>query len=115
MSLSLSECFMLYKIVWTIFYKDRISVYMNPAVFLCSAFGVMADDSKWAQLVSTTDIESDHIQIVKNKLTIGRNRGLELFCFSIYLRKLEDICLTWFYDVILIIINSIDSSGLVML
>ena len=33
----------------------------------------------WAQLVSTTDIESDPVLISKNKFTIGRASGLLLF------------------------------------
>ena len=36
----------------------------------------MADSDVWAQLVSTTDIEMEHILLSHNKITIGRNRGM---------------------------------------
>jgi len=36
----------------------------------------MTDSDVWAQLVSTTDIEMEHIELMKNKITIGRYRGI---------------------------------------
>jgi len=36
----------------------------------------MTDSDVWAQLVSTTDIEMEHIELMKNKIKIGRNRGI---------------------------------------
>jgi len=45
-------------------------------LFLCSIFGTMTDSSFWAQLVSTTDIDTEPIPLQKNKVMIGRNQGL---------------------------------------
>jgi len=54
---------------------------------LCSEFGTMAENGAWAQLVSTTDVEMEHIPLTANKITIGRNRGMtvvfhSLVCFQ---------------------------------
>ena len=35
----------------------------------------MTDVGVWAQLVSTTDVETEPIHLQKNKVMIGRNRG----------------------------------------
>ena len=43
---------------------------------LVSHFGSMTESDVWAQLVSTTDIEMEHVQLTKNMITIGRNRGI---------------------------------------
>jgi len=42
----------------------------------------MTDDEAWAQLVSTTDIESEPIRLSKNKITIGRSQGHNAVLFS---------------------------------
>jgi len=43
--------------------------------------GRMTDSRVWAQLVSTTDIETEPIQLENNKIMIGRNRGNDI-CLS---------------------------------
>jgi len=43
----------------------------------------MAENGAWAQLVSTTDVEMEHIPLTANKITIGRNRGMTVVFHSL--------------------------------
>ena len=39
----------------------------------------MNEGSAWAQLVSTTDIETEPVQLEKDKIAVGRNQGCVVF------------------------------------
>jgi len=50
---------------------------------LCCIVIKMTESSAWAQLVSTTDIETEPVQLEKDKIAIGRNRGLVVLFLQI--------------------------------
>jgi len=74
------------------------------ASVVCGTVVRMTDSSAWAQLVSTTDIETEPIQLTKNMFTIGRNRGLvALHCFVRVQNLKMLVCVRCDFDQVLII------------
>ena len=51
---------------------------------LCCIVIKMTESSAWAQLVSTNDIETEPVQLEKDKIAIGRNRGLVVLFLQIW-------------------------------